>query len=104
MEAASPSLAGPGLAGLIMIVPSIPDSAPDGVCPVEVHTAVKTNPKITESVWILTDKSIHRECNEQGNRFIEAFEFCQIAKHHSGEHSFTRRVTRCNQRSRQFAG
>jgi hypothetical protein len=32
---------------------------------------------MTESVSILTDKSIHREGKKQGNRFIEPFEFCQ---------------------------
>ena len=67
IDAASPSLAGPGLAGLTVIVPSIPDSPPDEVCPVQAHAAVKTSPKMTESVWILTDKSIHHEGNEQGN-------------------------------------
>jgi len=67
IEAASPSLTGPGLAGLIVIIPSIPDSPPDGVCPLQAPAPVKTSPKMTENIWILTDKSIHRECNEQGN-------------------------------------
>src|SRR5580765_6881896 len=45
VEAAAPTLVGPGLAGPIVITPSIPDSPGEGVCPVEMQTAMTMSPK-----------------------------------------------------------
>jgi hypothetical protein len=45
VEAAPPTLVGPGLAGPIVITPSIPDSPPEGVCPVETQAAMTMSPK-----------------------------------------------------------
>lgn len=39
-EPAASILVGPGLAGLIVMIPSIPDSPPEGVCPVEAQTVM----------------------------------------------------------------
>jgi hypothetical protein len=39
-EAAASALIGPGLAGPIVITPSIPDSPAEGVCPLEAQTAM----------------------------------------------------------------
>ena len=72
-EPASSSLIGPGLDGLIVIIPSIPDSPPDGVCPVQEHTSMKTSPKMMENVRILTHKFRRRDINWQGKGFVEAF-------------------------------
>jgi hypothetical protein len=44
-EGAASALIGPGLAGLIVITPSIPDSPAEGVCPVEAQTAMMVSPK-----------------------------------------------------------
>ena len=45
IEAAAPILTGPGLTGLIVITPSIPDSPAEGVWPVEAQTAMTMSPK-----------------------------------------------------------
>lgn len=50
IEAGAPTLVGPGLAGLIVIIPSIPDSPAEGVCPVEAQTAMKTSPKAVDKL------------------------------------------------------
>jgi len=65
-EAGSSALIGPGLAGLMVIIPSIPDSPPEGVCPVQAHTSMKTSPKMIENARTLTHKFIHREIDRQG--------------------------------------
>jgi hypothetical protein len=44
-EPGASALIGPGLAGLIVITPSIPDSPAEGVCPVEAQTAIAMTPK-----------------------------------------------------------
>jgi hypothetical protein len=48
IEAGASSLVGPGLAGLIVITPSIPDSPAEGVCPVEAQTAMTMSPKAVD--------------------------------------------------------
>jgi hypothetical protein len=53
-EAAAPILVGPGLAGLIVITPSIPDSPAEGVCPVETNTAMMISPKAVSKLRDLT--------------------------------------------------
>jgi hypothetical protein len=58
-EAASPTLVGPGLAGVIVIIPSIPDSPAEGVCPVETQTAMTMNPKAVSKLRDLTAHYIH---------------------------------------------
>ena len=52
--AAAPTLVGPGLAGLIVIIPSIPDSAGEGVCPVETQTAMTMSPRAVSKLRDLT--------------------------------------------------
>ena len=44
-EPGASALIGPGLAGLIVITPSIPDSPAEGVCPAEAQTAIAMSPK-----------------------------------------------------------
>jgi hypothetical protein len=58
-EPASSTLTGPGLAGLMLMTPSIPDSPPEGVCPVEAETAMTTSPKTMNNVQDLTGQYIH---------------------------------------------
>jgi hypothetical protein len=53
-EPGASTLAGPGLEGLIVMIPSIPDSPPEGVCPAEVKTAITMNPKATSKLQSLT--------------------------------------------------
>jgi len=53
-EAAASALTGPGLAGLIVITPSIPDSPAEGVCPVEVQTAMTMSAKTMNKLLNLT--------------------------------------------------
>jgi len=48
------TLVGPGMEGLIVMIPSIPDSPPDGVWPAEVKTAMTINPNEMISVRNLT--------------------------------------------------
>jgi hypothetical protein len=52
--AAASTLVGPGLAGLIVITPSIPDSPAEGVCPVEAETAMTMSPKAVSKLRELT--------------------------------------------------
>ena len=54
VEAAASILLGPGLAGLIVITPSIPDSPAEGVCPVETQTAMTISPKGASKLRDLT--------------------------------------------------
>jgi hypothetical protein len=54
VEAAAPTLAGPGLAGPIVITPSTPDSPAAGVCPVEAQTAMTMSPKAVSKLRELT--------------------------------------------------
>jgi hypothetical protein len=54
IEPAAPALMGPGLAGLIVITPSIPDSPAEGVCPVEAQTAMTMSPKAVNKLRSLT--------------------------------------------------
>jgi hypothetical protein len=54
IEAAASALTGPGLAGLIVITPSIPDSPAEGVCPLEAQTAMTMSPKATSRLRNLT--------------------------------------------------
>ena len=54
IEAAALALIGPGLAGLIVITPSIPDSPAEGVCPVEAQTAMTMSPKAVSKLRDLT--------------------------------------------------
>jgi hypothetical protein len=54
IEAGASALVGPGLAGLIVITPSIPDSPPEGVCPVEAQTAMTMSPKAMSKLRSLT--------------------------------------------------
>jgi hypothetical protein len=58
-EAAAPILVGPGLAGLIEITPSIPDSPTEGVCPVETNTAMMISPNAASKLRDLTAHYIH---------------------------------------------
>jgi hypothetical protein len=58
-EAASPTLVGPGLAGVIVITPSIPDSPAEGLCPVETQTAMTMTPKTVRKLRDLTAHYIH---------------------------------------------
>jgi hypothetical protein len=50
------ALVGPGWAGLIMITPSTPVSAPDGVCPKETQAAITRSTKTIETVESFTLK------------------------------------------------
>src|SRR5262249_54527266 len=52
----APILVGPGLAGLIVMIPSIPDPPPEGVCPVEAQTAIAISQK---TVITLRDRTMH---------------------------------------------
>jgi hypothetical protein len=54
IEAAASALIGPGLAGPIVITPSIPDSAAEGVCPVEVETTMAMRTKAMSKLRNLT--------------------------------------------------
>src|SRR5207249_4090938 len=45
-EPGASALVGPGWAGLIVITPSKPVSAPDGSCPAEIKTAIITNARV----------------------------------------------------------
>ena len=45
IEARASAVIGPGLAGLIVITPSIPDSPAEGVCPAEVQTVMTMSPE-----------------------------------------------------------
>jgi len=54
IEPAVSALIGPGLAGLIVISPSIPDSPAEGVCPVEAQTAMTMSPKAVGKLRNLT--------------------------------------------------
>src|SRR6476661_846749 len=56
VEAAAPILLGPGLAGLIVITPSIPDSSAEGVWPVETQTAITMSP---QTVSKLRNRTAH---------------------------------------------
>jgi hypothetical protein len=58
-EPASSTLTGPGLAGLMLMTPSIPDSPPDEVCPAAVQIAMTTSPKTMNNVRNLTGQYIH---------------------------------------------
>ncbi len=58
-EAAAPTLVGPGLAGVIVINPSMPDSPAEGVCPVETQTAMTMSPKAVNKLRDLTTHYIH---------------------------------------------
>lgn len=69
-ESASSALIGPGLAGLIVMIPSIPDSPPEEVCPLQAHTCTKTNPKMIEKDWILTHKFIHHASMSNGSESL----------------------------------
>jgi len=60
IEAAAPILVGPGLAGLMVITPSIPDSPAEGVCPVETQTAMTVSPKTVSKLRDLTAHYIRR--------------------------------------------
>jgi hypothetical protein len=53
-EAAASTLVGPGLAGLIVITPSIPDPPAEGLCPVEVQIAMTMSPKAVGNLRNLT--------------------------------------------------
>jgi hypothetical protein len=54
IEAAASALMGPGLVGLIVITPSIPDSPAEGVCPMEAETAMMMSPKAMGKLRNLT--------------------------------------------------
>ena len=54
IEAAAPILVGPGLAGLMVITPSIPDSPAEGVWPVEMQTAMTISAKAVSKLRDLT--------------------------------------------------
>ena len=54
IEAAASILVGPGLAGLIVITPSIPDSPAEGVWPVDAQTAMTMSPKAMSKLRNLT--------------------------------------------------
>jgi hypothetical protein len=54
IEATAPALIGPGLAGLIVITPSIPDSPAEGVCPVEAQTGMMMSPRAMSKLLNLT--------------------------------------------------
>jgi hypothetical protein len=54
IEAGPSALIGPGLAGLIIITPSIPDSPPDGVCSAEAQTTIAMTPKAANKLRNLT--------------------------------------------------
>jgi hypothetical protein len=54
IEAAASILVGPGLAGLIVITPSIPDSPAEGVWPVDAQTAMTMSPKTVSKLRNLT--------------------------------------------------
>jgi hypothetical protein len=54
VEAAAPTLAGPGLAGPIVITPSTPDSPAEGVWPVDAQTAMTMSPKAVSKLRNLT--------------------------------------------------
>jgi len=58
-EPASSTRTGPGLAGLMLMTPSIPDSPPDEVCPAVVQIAMTTSPKTMNNVRDLTGQYIH---------------------------------------------
>ena len=53
-EPGASALVGPGLAGLIVITPSIPDSPAEGVCPVEAETIMAMSTKAMSKLRILT--------------------------------------------------
>ena len=53
-EPGASALIGPGLAGLIAITPSIPDSPAEGVCPVQAQTAIAMSPKAANNLRNLT--------------------------------------------------
>ena len=59
IEPASSTLTGPGLAGLMLMTPSIPDSPPDEVWPAVVQIAMTTSPKTMNNVQDLTGQYIH---------------------------------------------
>ena len=54
VEAAASILLGPGLAGLMVITPSIPDSPAEGVWPVEAQTAMTMSPQTVSKLRELT--------------------------------------------------
>ena len=54
IEAAALALTGPGLAGLIVITPSIPDSPAEGVCPGEAETTMAMSTKAMSKLRNLT--------------------------------------------------
>jgi hypothetical protein len=58
-EPASSTLTGPGLAGLMLMTPSIPDSPPDEVWPAAVQIAMTTSPKTINNVQDLIGQYIH---------------------------------------------
>ena len=58
-EPASSTLTGPGLAGLMLMTPSIPESPPDEVCPAAAQIAMTTSPKTMNNVQDLTRQYIH---------------------------------------------
>jgi hypothetical protein len=58
VEAAASILLGPGLAGLMVITPSIPDSPAEGVWPVETQTAITMSPKAVSKLRELTAQYI----------------------------------------------
>ncbi|SRR6266511_794266 len=60
IEAGASALIGPGLAGPIVITPSIPDSPAEGVCPVEAQTAMMMSPKAVGKLRNLTAHYIRR--------------------------------------------
>jgi hypothetical protein len=53
-EPGASALIGPGLAGLIVMIPSIPDSPPDGVCSAEAQTAMTMSPKAASKLRNVT--------------------------------------------------
>ena len=64
-EPGSSDLTGPGLAGLMTIIPSIPDSPPEAVCPVQAHASIKIRPKTIDNVGTFTRKLTHYEITRQ---------------------------------------
>jgi hypothetical protein len=68
VEAAAPTLVGPGLAGVTVITPSIPDSPAEGVCPVQTQTAMTMNPKAVSKLRDLTAHYIHKVSQWSTNR------------------------------------
>jgi hypothetical protein len=41
---------GPGFAGLMVMIPSIPDSIPEGLCPVATERDMRINPKVVSKL------------------------------------------------------